>query len=359
MLRRLWRAAAGAVAGRSVCAARQAAVCEARRQVLPALGRLGQQGAKARVARRRRAARARDRLVWRIAIERDGGARRVGPRARLAVRVLHETGAQVAARRAERQSRSRALVGRRARRARAVGILGAIRGPRHAASRVRAAAARDAPRRRCSVGAAGRRGAERRGRRRRPRARVVEWWEDSPPSRAESVDVVVPSGTGTTALFLARHLAARAEMRVWAVPCVGDGAYLRAIKCARSTSRREATARAAALAHVAALDEAALRRARARRWRCGSSAAARTCPSICCTRRRHPRGPRAGDAGLGGRAREAERATVYLHTGGLEGVESQLDRYRRAGMLDAARRERYRSARAGARARAVNERAAP
>ena len=32
--------------------------------------------------------------------------------------------------------------------------------------------------------------------------------------------------------------------------------------------------------------------------------------------------------------REAERATLYLHTGGLEGLESQLDRYRRAGMLE-------------------------
>jgi 1-aminocyclopropane-1-carboxylate deaminase/D-cysteine desulfhydrase-like pyridoxal-dependent ACC family enzyme len=31
---------------------------------------------------------------------------------------------------------------------------------------------------------------------------------------------------------------------------------------------------------------------------------------------------------------EAERATLYLHTGGLEGLESQLDRYRRAGMLE-------------------------
>ncbi|KAG7391720.1 hypothetical protein PHYPSEUDO_003795 [Phytophthora pseudosyringae] len=36
--------------------------------------------------------------------------------------------------------------------------------------------------------------------------------------------VVLPCGTGTTALYLAQHL--RAEIKLYAVPCVGDAAYL-------------------------------------------------------------------------------------------------------------------------------------
>ena len=40
-----------------------------------------------------------------------------------------------------------------------------------------------------------------------------------------SLDVVVPSGTGTTALFLARHVPP--AVRIHAVPCVGGDAFLR------------------------------------------------------------------------------------------------------------------------------------
>jgi 1-aminocyclopropane-1-carboxylate deaminase len=42
---------------------------------------------------------------------------------------------------------------------------------------------------------------------------------------AEPCHVILPAGTGTTALFLARHVPP--GVRVFAVPCVGDEAYLR------------------------------------------------------------------------------------------------------------------------------------
>ena len=54
---------------------------------------------------------------------------------------------------------------------------------------------------------------------------IQEWWTGPMRSRASSkLSVVVPAGTGTTALYLARH--ASAEMDVYAVPCVGDEAGL-------------------------------------------------------------------------------------------------------------------------------------
>jgi len=64
---------------------------------------------------------------------------------------------------------------------------------------------------------------------------IDAWWAgQSDTGRSESTPtalrVVVPAGTGTTALFLARHLSASAGVqgaRVFAVPCVGDAAYLR------------------------------------------------------------------------------------------------------------------------------------
>ena len=165
---------------------------------------------------------------------------------------------------------------------------------------------------------------------------LVEWWEDSPPSRAESVDVVVPSGTGTTALFLARHLAARAEMRVWAVPCVGDGAYLRAqMRALDLATGGDGAALPRTLTSPSSTKPprfGALSREALAVWsECGRAdlpvdllyapLAIRVVLETLLSE--------SGDA-----PREAERATLYLHTGGLEGLESQLDRYRRAGMLE-------------------------
>ncbi|CAN0469477.1 unnamed protein product, partial [Laminaria digitata] len=41
----------------------------------------------------------------------------------------------------------------------------------------------------------------------------------------QELKVILPSGTGTTALFLARHLSP-AGIGACAVPCAGDGGYL-------------------------------------------------------------------------------------------------------------------------------------
>ena len=59
---------------------------------------------------------------------------------------------------------------------------------------------------------------------------IGAWWTGRSDTTATALRVVVPAGTGTTALYLARHLSASAGMegaRVFAVPCVGDAAYLR------------------------------------------------------------------------------------------------------------------------------------
>ena len=59
---------------------------------------------------------------------------------------------------------------------------------------------------------------------------IGAWWAGRSDTTPTALRVVVPAGTGTTALYLARHLSASAGMegaRVFAVPCVGDAAYLR------------------------------------------------------------------------------------------------------------------------------------
>ena len=63
---------------------------------------------------------------------------------------------------------------------------------------------------------------------------ICEWWRTRPgggldvPARrpaARALDIVLPSGTGTTALFLARHMPP--GVTVYAVPCKGDASSLR------------------------------------------------------------------------------------------------------------------------------------
>ena len=54
-------------------------------------------------------------------------------------------------------------------------------------------------------------------------ADIADWWQTQ-QQHSQQLSVVVPAGTGTTALFLARH--APPEVRVFAVPAVGGEAAL-------------------------------------------------------------------------------------------------------------------------------------
>lgn len=57
---------------------------------------------------------------------------------------------------------------------------------------------------------------------------IDDWWQRRDD---EALAVVVPAGTGTTALYLARHLSSVPNIHVYAVPCVGGkSALLRQMK---------------------------------------------------------------------------------------------------------------------------------
>lgn len=74
-------------------------------------------------------------------------------------------------------------------------------------------------------------------------AEIQDFWSDFTRSAAAgggsggelSLAVVLPAGTGTTAYYLAKHLCggeagetnSQAPVRVFAIPCCGEGAYLR------------------------------------------------------------------------------------------------------------------------------------
>jgi 1-aminocyclopropane-1-carboxylate deaminase len=55
---------------------------------------------------------------------------------------------------------------------------------------------------------------------------IDDWWGATRRRQGESLAVVVPAGTGTTALYLARHLSAVPSVQVYAVPCVGGKSAL-------------------------------------------------------------------------------------------------------------------------------------
>lgn len=54
---------------------------------------------------------------------------------------------------------------------------------------------------------------------------IATFWQQQ--GEQDKLAVVLPSGTGTTAVFLARHLSPLLpDVKVYAVPCVGDAVYL-------------------------------------------------------------------------------------------------------------------------------------
>jgi 1-aminocyclopropane-1-carboxylate deaminase len=143
--------------------------------------------------------------------------------------------------------------------------------------------------------------------------------------------VIVPAGTGTTALFLAQCFASQKDISVVAAPCIGDASYLK-----RQMADLEA--------------------------QCGRKGGSR--PLVLEPQRKESFGvPRAEllsiwrelrDAGLFVDLLYAPRAweivfeaidagtlvpspattLMYIHTGGCEGVSSQLTRYKHSRLLD-------------------------
>lgn len=140
--------------------------------------------------------------------------------------------------------------------------------------------------------------------------------------------VVVPSGTGTTALFLARH--APSGVRVLAVPCVGDESNL-----------RSQMSRLALASGGAGMEDG-----------CASSLEVLLPPEAVPFGTPTPRllkvwreaaasgvvldlvyGPIAWDAMLNSEAVAQGADVLYVNCGGHEGLYSQLCRYRRKGLL--------------------------
>lgn len=160
-------------------------------------------------------------------------------------------------------------------------------------------------------------------------AAAVDRWAGARARAGERALAIVPAGTGTTALFLARH--ARAA-DVLAVPCVGGAAALRAQWRALDAAAPAASGGGAAAPR--ALDEpraavrfGALDARVLRAWR-----AARRAGLELDLVYGAPAWAQLLARGVAEREWGARRA-LYVHSGGLEGAASQLRRYARAGML--------------------------
>jgi 1-aminocyclopropane-1-carboxylate deaminase len=143
--------------------------------------------------------------------------------------------------------------------------------------------------------------------------------------RQPQLHVIIPAGTGTTALFLARHLPDE-SIQVHAVPCVGGEEYL-----AEQMQRLDAASGAVGRFPIilppstrvafGAPDERLLKS-----WRQAAS-------SGCLLDLLY--GPVAWSA-MGSIDWPSESSLLYVNTGGQEGILSQLRRYRRCGLLAAA-----------------------
>jgi len=194
---------------------------------------------------------------------------------------------------------------------------------------------------------------------------IASFWEEQLSSATEhtlkrSLAVVLPSGTGTTALFLARYMArlnhdhAHHQVTVFAVPCCGSADYLQQqLVALDSHSGSQGTfpkilvplepatppyhfgqASSALWGVYQELEGAGLTLDLLygpRAWQLifqhwgaspSSSAAAATASSSSSRLNDHT-------------------DMVYVHTGGLEGLPSQLARYRRLGLAKKPPDERY------------------
>lgn len=142
------------------------------------------------------------------------------------------------------------------------------------------------------------------------------------PRECSELRVFLPSGTGSTALFLARHLSSDTSISVVAVPCVGDAEHLHA----QMEVLDVATGSHAVFPTI--LDPGSNER---KRYRFGSPH-----PDMYNTWKRLGEAgldidliyaPRAWNAILMDNDEADGVAWLYVHTGGLEGVSSMLERY--------------------------------
>ena len=167
---------------------------------------------------------------------------------------------------------------------------------------------------------------------------IAAWWKTRPgggldvprtrPYPGRGLDVVLPAGTGTVALFLARHVPA--DVRVYAVPCRGDAEGLR--------QRMEyLDARSGAVGAFPRV----LSPPPAHAVRFGAVAAPLLATwrdaTYCGVLLDLVYGPVAWAAleGCGWRPGGASerRELLYVNTGGQEALTAQMQRYARAGLL--------------------------
>ena len=159
-------------------------------------------------------------------------------------------------------------------------------------------------------------------------AREIATWRASRSAASPPLDIVLPAGTGTTALYLARHLRALDERAVvHAVPCAGSGSYL-------LEQMRELDAASGSRGLLPRVLEppappprfAEPSRDSLQRWR---EAAAGGCLLDLVY------GPVAWAAmGRSHRWARPDAEVLYVHTGGREGLPSMLRRYARLGLLE-------------------------
>ena len=177
---------------------------------------------------------------------------------------------------------------------------------------------------------------------------IEDWWRwekskmGAGMEEGASLAVVLPAGTGTTALYLAKHLGRMAtekgkgneEVGVYAVPCVGDGDYLKSqmTRLLSSGGREGRTTKGGdyvphvlegSMPHVFGKPEHALLVIwQELKEKHGLELDLLYGPHAWRAMREH-----------WGVLAARHRSVLYIHTGGLEGVGSQLERYRRLGML--------------------------
>ncbi|GAB5035141.1 1-aminocyclopropane-1-carboxylate deaminase [Nannochloropsis oceanica] len=177
---------------------------------------------------------------------------------------------------------------------------------------------------------------------------IKDWWGlekskmEAGMANGASLAVVLPAGTGTTALYLAKHLRRMArengqgngEIMVYAVPCVGDGEYLKSQMARLSSSGGREGGNMEEEDYVPHVLEGSVPHVFGKPehgllviWQELKEEHGLELDLLY-----GPHAWRAMRENWGVLAAR-HRSVLYIHTGGMEGLASQLARYRRLGML--------------------------